>query len=80
MEKASAIILAGGKNSRIARNKAFIELPTGETILQHTIDILQEIFPEIIIVTNQSQDPEFGKDAYYPMDPAESSMFQWWRI
>jgi molybdopterin-guanine dinucleotide biosynthesis protein A len=64
MEKARAIILAGGKNTRIARNKAFIELPTGETILQHTINILQEIFPEIIIVTNQSQDPEFGKDAY----------------
>jgi molybdopterin-guanine dinucleotide biosynthesis protein A len=64
MQKASAIILAGGKNTRIARNKAFIELPTGETILQHTINILQEIFPEIIIVTNQSQDPEFGKDAY----------------
>jgi molybdopterin-guanine dinucleotide biosynthesis protein A len=64
MEKASAIILAGGKNTRIARNKAFIELPTGETILQHTINVLQEIFPEIIIVTNQSQDPEFGKDVY----------------
>ena len=64
MEKASAIILAGGKNSRIGKNKAFIELPTGETILQHTINVLQEIFPEIIIVTNQSQDPEFGKDAY----------------
>jgi molybdopterin-guanine dinucleotide biosynthesis protein A len=68
MEKASAIILAGGKNTRIARNKAFIELPTGETILQHTINVLQEIFPEIIIVTNQSQDPEFGKDAYLKFD------------
>jgi molybdopterin-guanine dinucleotide biosynthesis protein A len=57
MEKVSAIILAGGKNTRIARNKAFIELPTGETILQHTMNILQEVFPEIIIVTNR-------KDAY----------------
>ena len=57
MEKATAIILAGGKNTRIARNKAFIQLSTGETILQHTMNILQEIFPEIIIVTNQ-------KDAY----------------
>lgn len=57
MEKATAIILAGGKNTRIARNKAFIQLPSGETILQHTMNILQEIFPEIIIVTNQ-------RDAY----------------
>jgi molybdopterin-guanine dinucleotide biosynthesis protein A len=57
MEKASAIILAGGKNTRIGRNKAFIQLPKGETILQNTLNILQKIFSEIIIVTNQ-------KDAY----------------
>lgn len=55
MEKASAIILAGGKNTRIARNKAFIQLPTGETILQNTLNVLQKIFPEIIIVTNQKE-------------------------
>ena len=55
MEKASAIILAGGKNTRIAKNKAFIQLPTGETILQRTLKVLQKIFPEIIIVTNQKE-------------------------
>jgi len=55
MEKASAIILAGGKNTRIARNKAFIQLATGKTILQNTIDILQDTFPQIIIVTNSKE-------------------------
>lgn len=55
MEKVSAIILAGGKNIRIARNKAFIQLPSGETILQNTLNVLQKIFPEIIIVTNQKE-------------------------
>jgi len=55
MQKASAIILAGGKNSRIGRNKALIRLPTGETILQSIINILQRIFPEIILVTNQKE-------------------------
>jgi len=55
MEKASAIILAGGKNTRIARNKAFIQLATGKTILQNTIDILQDTFPQIIIVTNRKE-------------------------
>ena len=55
MKKASAIILAGGKNTRIARDKAFIQLPRGETILQNTLNILQKIFPEIIIVTNQKE-------------------------
>jgi molybdopterin-guanine dinucleotide biosynthesis protein A len=62
MKKASAIILAGGKNTRIARNKAFIQLlisrhriRAGETILQNTLNVLQKIFPEIIIVTNQKE-------------------------
>jgi molybdopterin-guanine dinucleotide biosynthesis protein A len=55
MMEASAIILAGGKNTRIGKNKAFIQLPTGETILQNTLNVLQKIFPEIIIVTNQKE-------------------------
>jgi molybdopterin-guanine dinucleotide biosynthesis protein A len=55
MEKASALILAGGKNSRIGRNKAFIRLPNGQTILQNSINILQDIFPEIIIVANRKE-------------------------
>jgi molybdopterin-guanine dinucleotide biosynthesis protein A len=55
MEKASAIILAGGKNTRIAKNKAFIQLQTGESILQNTLNALQKIFPEVIIVTNQKE-------------------------
>jgi molybdopterin-guanine dinucleotide biosynthesis protein A len=55
MTEASAIILAGGKNTRIGKNKAFIQLPTGETILQNTLNVLQKIFPEIIIVTNQKE-------------------------
>ena len=55
MTEASAIILAGGKNTRIARTKAFIQLPTGESILQKILKVLQKIFPEIIIVTNQKQ-------------------------
>ena len=55
MKKESAIILAGGKNTRIARNKAFIQLPPGKTILQNTINILQDTFPQIIIVTNKKE-------------------------
>ena len=55
MEKASALILAGGKNSRIGRNKAFIRLPNGQTILQNSINILRDIFPEIIIVANRKE-------------------------
>jgi len=55
MEKASAIILAGGKNTRIGKEKAFIQLPSGETIIGNTLNILRKIFPEIIIVTNRKE-------------------------
>lgn len=55
MKEAGAIILAGGKNTRIGRNKAFIQLATGKTILQNTINTLQQIFSELIIVTNQRE-------------------------
>ncbi|KPL01833.1 MAG: hypothetical protein AMJ73_09745 [candidate division Zixibacteria bacterium SM1_73] len=55
MEKASAIILAGGKNTRIGKEKAFIQLPSGETIIENTLNVLKKIFPEIIIVTNQKE-------------------------
>ena len=53
--------LAGGKNTRVGKNKAFIQLPTGETILQNTLNVLQRILPKIIIVTNQ-------KEAYSKFD------------
>ena len=49
MQKANAIILAGGKNTRIARNKAFIQL-AGKTVLENTINILQKIFPQIGLI------------------------------
>lgn len=55
MEKANAIILAGGKNTRIARNKALIELTSGKTILETTINILQDTFSQIVIVTNRKE-------------------------
>jgi molybdopterin-guanine dinucleotide biosynthesis protein A len=55
MREVSAIILAGGKNKRIGRNKAFIQISTGETILQNAINILRPISPEIIIVTNRKE-------------------------
>jgi molybdopterin-guanine dinucleotide biosynthesis protein A len=55
MNNTSAIILAGGKNTRMGRNKALIQLSSGETILQNTVSILKRLFPEIIIVTNQKE-------------------------
>ena len=47
----TGIILAGGKNSRMGTNKAFLEID-GSRLIDKTINIYREIFSEIFIVTN----------------------------
>ncbi len=49
--KVSGIILAGGKNTRIKTEKAFIQLGT-KILIENIIGIFKKIFSEIIIVTN----------------------------
>ncbi len=46
-----ALILAGGKNKRMGRNKALIKL-NGETIIENQIRLLRGIFEETLIITN----------------------------
>ena len=47
----TGIILAGGKNSRMGINKAFLEID-GSRLIDNILTVYQKIFPEIIIVTN----------------------------
>lgn len=47
----TGVILAGGKNSRMGTNKAFLEID-GTRLIDKTINIYRELFSEIIIVTN----------------------------
>ena len=47
----TGIILAGGKNTRMGTNKAFLEID-GSRLIDKAINIYREIFSEIIIVTN----------------------------
>jgi molybdopterin-guanine dinucleotide biosynthesis protein A len=55
MQNASGIILAGGRGSRINRNKALITLPDGKALIQRSIGVLRNIFTEILIVANQRE-------------------------
>jgi molybdopterin-guanine dinucleotide biosynthesis protein A len=48
----SGIILAGGLNSRIGENKAFLTIQ-GERMLDRLYGIFQELFDEIILVTKE---------------------------
>lgn len=54
-EEFSAIILSGGLNTRMqGLNKGFLCLQ-GQSFLQRLLDVLQPLFPEIILVTRQPE-------------------------
>lgn len=52
---ATGIVLAGGKSSRMGRNKALLDFG-GTRIIEHTVDLFKSIFPEVIIVTNSPEE------------------------
>jgi molybdopterin-guanine dinucleotide biosynthesis protein A len=48
----TGIILAGGQNIRMGKNKAFIQV-NGRRIIDRTAALLHEIFEHVILVTNE---------------------------
>jgi len=53
--KITGIILAGGKNLRMGKNKAFLEV-NGERIIDRTKNLFLELFDEVLLVTNSLLD------------------------
>jgi len=53
--KITGIILAGGKNIRMGKNKAFLEV-NGQRIIDRTKSLFRELFEEILVVTNSPLD------------------------
>ncbi|WP_088227954.1 molybdenum cofactor guanylyltransferase [Desulfosporosinus sp. FKB] len=56
--EATGVLLAGGKNSRMKKNKAFLELE-GKPLVERTLDVLEDTFSEVLISSNE---PELYKD------------------
>lgn len=50
----TGIVLAGGKSSRMGRNKAFLEWQ-GHPLIERSLQVLRPIFSEIIISTNNPE-------------------------
>lgn len=58
MENITAIILAGGKSSRIGTDKAFLKL-NGESVIERIYNLLTKIFSEVIIISNNPEKFQF---------------------
>ncbi|HJO55964.1 MAG TPA: molybdenum cofactor guanylyltransferase, partial [Candidatus Scalindua sp.] len=54
----NAVILVGGKSSRMGSNKAFLELK-GKTFIELQIELLRKMFDEIFISANTSAEYEY---------------------
>ena len=51
----TGVILAGGESTRMGQNKAFIEI-YGERIINRTVSLFNEIFDDVLLVTNSPLD------------------------
>jgi molybdenum cofactor guanylyltransferase len=56
--KAAAIILSGGKSSRMGTNKALLKL-NEKTTIERMVDILKIYFDDIVLVTNDMESYQF---------------------
>lgn len=56
--KTTAIILAGGKSSRMGTNKALLPL-NGKTVIEGIVSSLEKVADNLLIVTNTFSDYEF---------------------
>ena len=54
----TAVIVAGGKSSRMGREKALMRFK-GRTMIEHSLTLLSPLFPMVAINTNRPDDFEF---------------------
>jgi len=52
--KATGILLAGGKSSRMKKNKAFLELE-GKPLVERSLAVLKTVFSEVLISSNKPE-------------------------
>jgi len=54
----TAIILSGGKSTRMGTNKSLLKIDD-KTIIERLRDLLQNIFEDVILITNDPDDYQF---------------------
>ncbi len=70
----TAVILAGGKSSRMGSNKAFLKLK-GKTFIELQIELLREMFDEIFISANTPSEYAYlNLPVYKDIDPSKGPL------
>ena len=69
----TGIILSGGKSTRMGENKSLMKLG-GKTVIENAKDLMQSLFPKVILITNDPAEYEFlnidmYEDVYLRMGP-----------
>ncbi|AFQ42747.1 molybdopterin-guanine dinucleotide biosynthesis protein A [Desulfosporosinus meridiei DSM 13257] len=52
--QATGVLLAGGKSSRMKKDKAFLEIE-GQSLAERSLKVLKALFPEVLISSNQPE-------------------------
>ncbi len=58
MKKITAIILSGGKSSRMGENKSLMKLGNN-TVIERVVKLMQTLFSEVILITNTPEEYKF---------------------
>lgn len=70
----TGVVLAGGRSSRMGRNKAFLDFGS-KSIVEHTIELFKSIFSEIILVANSPEEyKELGVRVVADIFPGKGSL------
>jgi len=67
IKKVTAIVLAGGNSTRMGRNKALLKIDN-KTLIEIVVEKLQDLFDEIIVVTNNPENYPMLKNVRFEKD------------
>jgi len=67
VEKVTALVLAGGNSTRMGRNKALLKIDN-KTLIEIVVEKLQDLFDEIIVVTNNPENYPMLKNVRFEKD------------
>lgn len=70
----SSILLAGGKSSRLGRDKTRLEFRAGRTMIENTIQKLEMVSDEVIVVTDGRRCPHLEAKLMSDIYPGAGSL------